>query len=128
MADIPWISVIIFIMLAIGAGFAYTAFKIKEEEYKKTKKYPKGHYMSLGIALGIPLGIPIGVAMGNIAIGLPIGLALGAALGTGMEKKHEKELRPLTEKELKMKNYLMIFLGLLLVIGVIAYLSVFFVR
>ncbi|MFH1591437.1 MAG: hypothetical protein ABIC95_05930 [archaeon] len=77
--------------------------------------------MGLGIAFGLPIGIPIGSVMGNIALGPTIGMAIGAS----MEKKHEKELRPLTEKEERLRTMtLLVGLGMLLA-GVIAF---FFAR
>lgn len=72
------------------------------------KQYPKGHFITYGIAIGLPLGIPIGLALGNIGIGPAIGVALGTLIGMIWEKKYEKEgkIRPLTaeEKFKKKKN------------------------
>ena len=78
--------------------------------------------MKRGIAIGIALGVPIGLSMDIIALGPAIGIALGVAIGSAMEKKHKKELRPLTEDEKKIKNQLIIFLTITALAGVIAFM------
>jgi predicted MFS family arabinose efflux permease len=90
----------------------------------KKETYPKGHFLSYGLAIGIPLGIPIGLALGNIALGPAIGAGIGLVLGLFFEKKYEKEgkIRPLTkiEKERQKRNLwwvlglaIIVFLGVL---------------
>ena len=122
----PIIMIAIAVLLLVGIFLAYPAIKLQRELFKKTGKYPKGHYMGQGMGLGIAIGIPIGVAMGNISFGPAIGVAIGVAIGTSLEKKHEKELRPLTKKEeeLKRKN-MMIMLGLLL-LGMVVFTVTYF--
>ena len=117
---------IIFVIIILVAVTAIPAFKTKQEEFKKTGKRPKGHYMGLGIALGIPLGMPIGLAMGNITIGPALGMVLGVAIGVAMEKKHEKELRPLTEKERALqKKAVLLSIGLF-ALGLSVFIFTFF--
>lgn len=126
MAFTPWIAIIIFALIIIGGIISFFAFKVSKEEYKKTGKHPKGHYMGLGIAMGIPLGIPIGVALGNIALGPAMGLPMGVAIGVALEKKHAHELRELTEKEEKMKKTTMLCLTGFGLLGVLVFFIVTF--
>lgn len=90
------------------------------------KRYPKGHFIGLGVAIGIPLGMPIGFALGNIALGPAIGAALGVPIGIVLEKKKNPNPRPLTpEEEIIKKRNITILLGLgliLFIAGVIIFL------
>lgn len=95
--------------------------KIKQDEYARTGKYPKGHYLGLGIALGIALGLPLGIAMDNPGLGTALGLPLGLALGAAWERQHENELRPLTEREHKIKSRVMWLLLGLVVLGLVVF-------
>ena len=97
---IPLIAVLIVVLGVV-------AFYVKREtraETGRTGQYPRGHYVSQGMAIGIAIGAAIGLAMDNIAVGIPIGIAIGAGIGTSREKKHAHELRPMTEKEKTMKR------------------------
>ncbi|MFH1835351.1 MAG: hypothetical protein ABH851_04080 [Methanobacteriota archaeon] len=126
MALIPWIGLVVFVLAVVGIVIAFSAFKVQRDEYRKTGKHPKGHFVGMGMALGLPLGfavtLPIGIALGNIVfavtLGPGFGLAIGLALGAHLEKKHEKELRPLTEKEKKIHRISMLLLIGLLLLGV----------
>jgi hypothetical protein len=122
----PYIAIIIFVLLIIGLAFAFYAGKIQKKAFEKTGKHPKGHYMGIGIAMGLPLGIPLGLAMDNIAIGPALGVAIGVAIGSALEKKHEKELRPLTKEELELKRKTVIALGGLSLFGIIAFILTYF--
>jgi flagellar basal body-associated protein FliL len=128
MALFPWIMIIVFLLLIVGIGIAFYAFKANKEAFEKTGKHPKGHYMGIGMAIGIPLGIPIGVALGNVALGPALGIPMGVALGSALEKQHADELRPLTkEEEEKRKKLLWISLGLgtiMLALGVTVFFLV----
>jgi predicted MFS family arabinose efflux permease len=90
----------------------------------KTEKFPKGHFLSYGLAIGIPLGIPVGLALGNIALGPAIGAGIGLILGIFFEKKYEKEgkIRPLTKKEKKIRKrnlWWVLGLGVAVLLGVL---------
>ena len=122
----PWIVPIIFIIIILVAIAAIPAFKIKQEEFKRTGKRPKGHFMGMGIALGIPLGIPIGLALGNIAFGPAIGVAIGTAIGAFLEQKHKDELRPLTEKEKEVQKRAALIGAGILVLGLLMFSLTFF--
>jgi hypothetical protein len=58
-------------------------------------RYPKGHWMGVGLGIGISIGSGAGIALGaaleNIAIGIAIGPgagpAIGAAIGSAMDGK-----------------------------------------
>jgi hypothetical protein len=114
------VPVIAVLIIVIG-GVALYASRETRAETKKTGKHPKGHYMGLGMGIGLSIGVAIGLAMDTIAVGIPIGLAIGAGIGATMEKKHSHELRPMTEKETKMKRQgVMLAIGLLIVTMLIA--------
>lgn len=63
------------------------------------KRYPKGHFMAIGMVIGLPLGIPIGIVLGMIAIGPAIGLALGVAIGTILEKRYNPQPLPMSAEQ-----------------------------
>ena len=94
---------------------------------KRTKKYPKGHFIGLGIAIGAPMGIPLWLVIGNpgmIAIGIAVGVAIGAAMES--EAKKKGQIRALTKKERadrKRLSWIGIAIGALLFLVL---LSVFF--
>ena len=126
MEAIPWAIIIIFVLIVAGFVISVPAFKAKQKAFKETGKHPKGHYVGLGMAIGIPLGMPIGIAMGNIALGIPLGLPIGLAIGMAWEKMHEKDLRPLTPEEEKMKQRgIMLGIGML-VLGLVALVGFYF--
>ncbi|MFH1286806.1 MAG: Gmad2 immunoglobulin-like domain-containing protein [Candidatus Magasanikbacteria bacterium] len=114
-------QLLILAMIIIIGIVSIPAFKIKQEEFKRTGKHPKGHYMSLGIAIGIAIGIPFGIAIGNIALGPALGLPIGVALGASLEKKHEKDLRSMTKKEIDLKKKMMLVLLGLFILGIVVF-------
>ena len=118
-----WIMLLVLALIIIIAIAAIPVFKIRQDEYRRTGKYPKGHYMGMGMAIGMGAGVALGVAIGNIALGPALGLPIGVAIGAAMEQRHADELRPLTEKEQKLQRLAIIGGVLLLVAGV----AVFFV-
>ena len=122
MDSFPWVIVAIVILMVAGGVFAFIINRVSKEEFKKTGKHPKGYYQGKGMAIGIPIGMGIGVAMDNIAIGVAIGVAIGTAIGAGWEKKNTDKLRPLTEKEKKIKKYKILFIGGLVLIGLIVFI------
>ncbi|PLX28127.1 hypothetical protein C0583_02750 [Candidatus Parcubacteria bacterium] len=104
-----------------------SVFKLHREEFKKTGKHPKGHFMGQGIAIGLPIGVAVGVATGNMGVGPAIGIAIGVAIGAGMEKKNQDKIRPLTEKEIELKKKSAIISSVLLIVGIGALIVVFLV-
>jgi heme/copper-type cytochrome/quinol oxidase subunit 2 len=114
---------VIGLLLIIAIAVFLINYKVKEKEFKKTGKYPKGHYMGQGIAMGIPIGIPIGLILGNIAIGPAIGVAIGIALGSYLENKHKDELRPMTEAEEKAKEKTMLALAGAALLGIVLFVA-----
>jgi hypothetical protein len=123
---IPIIAIIVFVVLVIVVIFAIIANKEKQKEFKRTGKYPKGHYMSLGIALGIALGLPIGIVMDNLALGPGLGVAIGVAIGAALEKKNKDKIRPLTKEEKKMQGRAAIIGLVLFALGILAFLAMVF--
>ena len=85
------------------------------------QRYPRGHFIGLGVAFGIFLGLPIGSALGNVALGPAIGAAVGLASGIVLEKKNNPNPRPLTkeEKRVRKRNVLIIAgLGIVMLVVV----------
>lgn len=110
--------------------------KTQKKLYDKTGKYPKGHYMGqgmgIGIAIGIPIGLAFGISMDNISLGISIGpgigVPIGVAIGTTLEKKHEKQLRPLTKEEEGLRKKAVIGGIVMLLVGLLIFVSLFFLR
>lgn len=119
------IIIAILIMIVIVFVLAIPAFKLRQKEFERTGKHPKGYYMSQGIAIGLPIGIPIGLALGNIAFGPAIGVAIGTAMGAVWEKKHAHELRPMTEAEKKIKKRALILSSIALIVGIILFFFIY---
>ena len=88
---------------------------------EKQKRYPKGHFMGIGIALGVPLGVPIWLSTGNPGM-IGAGIAIGVAIGAAMEGKYNKNPRPLTAREKKNKKRALLLGILLLITGALAFL------
>jgi preprotein translocase subunit YajC len=126
--NFPIIAVTVFILLVVCAVIAFVAIKEKRKEFKRTGKYPEGHYIGLGLALGMAIGMPLGLAMDNIALGPGMGLPIGLAIGVALEKKHKAELRPLTENEKKAKRIAALGGIIALVIGVGVVLVMIFLK
>ncbi|WP_205804333.1 hypothetical protein [Methanolobus halotolerans] len=85
------------------------------------KRYPKGHFMAIGIAIGLPLGIPIGLLSGMVAIGPVIGIALGVGIGTYMEKKYNPSPLQVTPEEENRRKKILLSLSGIFLLGVIAF-------
>jgi hypothetical protein len=97
------------------------------------KKYPKGHWMGVGIAVGLPIGVAIffiaDILIGEFGdmffLGPAIGVAIGVSIGAALEKKHEKEIRELTPQEERRRRLAVAAGVVLLVIGALAGLLAF---
>ncbi|WP_319508975.1 hypothetical protein [uncultured Methanolobus sp.] len=89
------------------------------------KRYPKGHFIAIGMAIGIPLGIPIGLLLGMIAIGPAIGVAIGVGIGTYLEKKHNPNPLPMTIEEEKQRKKILLALGGIFLLGLFAFVALF---
>ena len=88
------------------------------------KRYPKGHFIGIGMAIFSGLGIPLWLVTDNpglIGAGTVIGLAIGAAL----EQKYNKNPRELTPEELRMRKIALWAGFLILVLGAIAGIAAF---
>lgn len=124
----PWILFALGLIFIISIVIVIYSFKIKCKYLPKSKKYPKGHWMGVGIALGLPIGVALGIVYGvaikkmpvGISLGPAIGVAVGAAIGAYLEKKHEKDVRPFTKEELKIKRISLIAGIAVLIIGLLA--------
>lgn len=116
-----FVLIIILALLLAGLVMSFFAFKLKREEYKATGKYPRGHYMGRGLAIGIAIGIPIAIVLESIFTGYLVGLVIGTFVGSNMEKKHEHELRPLTQKERDLRKKTIMIFTALFAVGIIAF-------
>ncbi|MBU1164200.1 hypothetical protein KKA15_01385 [Patescibacteria group bacterium] len=120
MQPIFWMIIIIAVLVVIIGIIAIITSKPSREEYKRTGKHPKGHYIGMGMAFGIALGMPFGVALDNIAFGPGLGLPIGLAIGMAMEQKYKDKLRELTPVEKKMKKIAVLSAFSFLIVGMIA--------
>ena len=99
------------------------------------KKYPEGHFlgmwMGIGIAIFSGIGIPVSIATENpgfIGVGPALGVAFGLAIGQSIENKYKENgrIRPLTESEQKRKKNA-VFAGLImLILGLLVFILMFF--
>ncbi len=113
-----WILVAVLVGAAAVLGAGALMFLLLRQERTAQGptlqgRYPRGHWMSIGMCLGIGLGcIPslaglLFDAMSPfVGIGPAIGLALGFAIGSALEQRHKDELRPLTEAERQTRTWL----------------------
>lgn len=101
----------------------------------KVEKYPEGHFvgMWMGICIAIfsGFGIPLSIVTENpgfMGIGPALGVAIGAAIGQSIENKYKQEgrIRPLTESEQKRKKNLVIAGILILLLGVLIFILLYF--
>jgi hypothetical protein len=92
---------------------------------KQNKRYPKGHFIGLGMALGAPLGVPLWLATGNPGL-IGAGIAIGLAIGAGLESKYNKNPRPLTAEEKKNRKLGAIIGVVFLILGIFAFLHFVF--
>jgi hypothetical protein len=87
------------------------------------KRYPKGHFVAVGMIMGLPLGIPIGIAIGMFAIGPAIGIALGVGIGWYLEKKYNPEPLPLAPEDEDQRNKMLLVLGGVFLLGIVAFIA-----
>lgn len=102
------------------------------------EKYPREHFVGLGLGLGVSIGFLIGLIFGIVigdvyksiifaGFGIPIGLMFGFFL----EKRYNKlgMIRELTkeEKKRKMKFFwiglVLVFLGILTLAGIVLFMK-----
>ena len=126
MTTTPWLLVLILTLIIIIALAAIPAFKVRREEYRRTGKHPKGHYMGWGIAVGFMVGFPLGIATDNIALGPALGLPIGLAIGAALEQKHAQDLRPLTAKEENIQRMGMLAGVGILILGILVFFATLF--
>jgi UDP-N-acetylmuramyl pentapeptide phosphotransferase/UDP-N-acetylglucosamine-1-phosphate transferase len=126
MTTMPWLQVLILTLIIIIGLVAIPAFRIRREEYRRTGKHPKGHYIGWGIVIGFMIGFLLGNATDTMALALTLGLPIGVAIGFGLEQKHAKDLRPLTEKEEKIQRTTMLASMGILILGIVVFFATTF--
>ena len=89
------------------------------------KRYPKGHFIGLGIALGTPIGIPLWLVTDNPGM-IGTGIAIGVAIGAALEEKYNRNPRPPTTQEKKNRKMAVISGAVLVLMGIIALLIMMF--
>jgi len=101
----------------------------------KIKKYPEGHFVGMWIGICIAIfsgfGIPLSIITENpgfIGIGPALGVAIGVAIGQSIENKQKQEgkIRPQTESEQKRKKNAVIAGIVILTLGVVMFVILFF--
>jgi hypothetical protein len=107
----------ILVAIIAMAIFAIPAIKLKKKLYKETGKFPKGHYLGLGLTIGLAVGLLVDVLVESISLGPAIGVALGLAIGSAWENKNKYKLRDLTAKEQTLKIRMMIILTVFVLLG-----------
>jgi hypothetical protein len=90
----------------------------------KQERYPKGHFIGLGIAMGAPFGVPLWLLTDNPGM-IGMGVAIGVAIGAAMEEKYNKNPRPLTKQEKKNKKMAVTTGVVLLLVGIVALAALF---
>ena len=113
-------------ILALGV-FAYNKIKKQREIRAKYPGYPENYWTGQGLGIGIAIGTGIGTALGNVAVGVALGVAIGAAIGSNLEKQHKDEIRPITDEEKELQKQTNIFIGGILLAGVVIFLIVYFI-
>lgn len=93
---------------------------------QEKNKHWKGKGFAIGLALGIPLGMPIGLALDNLAIGPALGVAIGAGLGAAMEQVYRKRDEMETPQTVRKEKIVKAAMIVLLSLGFIALLFVYF--
>ncbi|WP_292470063.1 hypothetical protein [Methanolobus sp.] len=86
------------------------------------KRYPKGHFIAIGMLMGLPMGIPIGIVSGMIAIGPAIGIILGVGIGTYLEKKYNPNPLPMTPEEETQRKKVTLALGGIFLLGILMFI------
>jgi len=119
------IMVLLAAMVLIIGAFAFIMARKQREIRKRNPGYPAGYFRDRGLGAGIAIGLGVGVALNNIALGMGIGVALGAALGLASEKKHQDEIRPLTEEERALKKQKTLVALAALLGGVVVFVLVY---
>ena len=90
-----------------------------------------GLWMGIGIALFSALGIVISVVAQNYAflgMGPAIGVAFGLPVGQAMENKHKAQgrIRPLTEKEKRVRRNALLLGLFIFLLGVVVFSVMYF--
>lgn len=104
------------ILLGVVATINAHVFR---EEFRKTGKHPKGHYMGFGIAIGMGIGVGVGVTIDIVVIGLILGIGIGVAIGIALERIYADDLREPTDVEKRMKKISASITFVLLALGAV---------
>lgn len=87
------------------------------------KRYPKNHFMAVGMAVGIPLGIPMGLLLDMIVIGPLIGVALGAGIGVYLEKKYNPNPLQISVEDDRQRKKVILALAAFFLLGLLGLIA-----
>lgn len=96
---------------------------VNKVKIMQEKRYPKGHFIAIGMLIGLPLGIPIGIVSGIISIGPAIGIALGVGIGAYLEKKYNPDPLQMTPEEEDQRKKILIALCGIFLLGILAFIA-----
>ena len=77
--------------------------KAKGKEAGQGKRYPKGHFIGLGMAVFSGMGVPLWLVTDNPGM-IGVGVAVGVAIGAAWEQKYNKNPRELTPEEARTRK------------------------
>lgn len=94
---------------------------------KKTKQYPKGTFIALGMLCFVPVGIALAIGTNNPGL-IGIGPALGLPIGLAWEEKQRKKGKLISDSSAKgnkrIQFWLLFLLGIMF-LGILAFLLVY---
>jgi hypothetical protein len=99
------------------------------------KTYPEGHFVGMWIGICIAIfsgfGIPLSILTDNpgfIGIGPALGVSIGVVIGQSLENKYKQDgrIRPPTESEKKRKINAVIAGILILALGILVFILLYF--
>ena len=98
-------------------------------------KYPEGHFLGLWMGIGIALFSGLGVVLSVVAqnnafigIGPAIGVGFGLPIGQAIENKYKAQgkIRPLTEKEKRVRRNALLLGLFIFLLGVVVFSVMYF--
>jgi len=118
--------IIIGMILFVFLGLMVILF-VNRKHLVPQNKYPKGHFMGVGMSLGMPfgflIGIPLGIMLDTVIISVTLspvlGAILGVILGSYLEHKNKDKIRKLTKEEMKVKKVGILFTSIVLLVGLL---------
>ena len=104
---------------------------------KEVDKYPEGHFVWIWMGIGVVAFSVVGVSLsillknfGVIGVWPAFGVMIGFVIGKAIENKHEEEgmMRPLTNKEKKVRILAVAVLLILLLLVAVVFSMMYFLK